>query len=187
MKTSIVALALACAAFTARAETYTIDPKHSFPSFELDHFGLSMLSGRFDKTSGTLDYDPAAKTGSVDVRIEVASVTTGDAERDAHLQKPEFFDAAAHPAITFRSTAFLFDGEKLAAVEGYLTIRGVSRAVTLKVNRIACKPHPFLKVAACAANAEANIRRSEFGVSGYLPAIGDEVTLYLAVEALAKK
>lgn len=190
MRISLAALTLAFAAFAAlaaQAETYTIDAKHSYSSFEIDHFGLSMLSGRFDKTSGTISYDPAAKTGSAEVKIEVASVTSGDAERDAHLLKPEFFDAATHPAITFKSSAFRFEGEKLAAVEGDLTIRGVTKPVALKVNRIVCKPHPFTKAPSCAANAEAKIKRSDFGVSGYLPAIGDEVKLELAVEAQAKK
>lgn len=187
MRISLAALTLAFAALTAQAETYTIDPRHSFTSFELDHLGLSMASGRFDKMSGTISYDPAAKTGSADVRIEVASVTSGDAERDAHLLKPEFFDAATHPAITFKSTAFRFEGEMLAAVEGDLAIRGVTKPVTLKVNRIVCKPHPLTKVPSCAANAEAKTKRSEFGVSAYLPGIGDDVTLHLAVEAQAKK
>lgn len=187
MKTSIAALTLAFAALTAQADTYTIDPKHSFPSFEIDHFGLATIRGRFDKTSGTLNYDPAAKTGSVDVTIDVASVTTGDAERDAHLQKPEFFDAANHPTLTYKSKAFRFEGDKLSAVEGDLTIRGVTKPVTLKVNRAACKPHPVYNVPSCGATAEVKIKRSDFGVSAYLPGISDEVTLHLELEALNRK
>lgn len=187
MKTPLAVLTLACAALAAQAETYTIDPKHSFESFEIDHFGLATIRGRFDKTSGTLNYDAAAKTGSVEVTIDVASVTTGNAERDAHLQKPEFFDAANHPTITFKSKAFRFDGDKLSAVEGDLTIRGVSRPVTLTVSRAICKPHPLYKVPACGASADASVKRSDFGVSAFLPGVGDEVKLHLELEALKQK
>jgi polyisoprenoid-binding protein YceI len=187
MKPPIAVLTLAFAALTAQAETYTIDPKHTFESFEIDHFGLSTLRGRFDKTSGTLNYDPASKTGSVEVGIEVASVTTGDAERDAHLQKPEFLDAAKYPTIAFKSKAFRFEGDEPKAVEGELTIRGVTRPVTLNVTRATCTSHPLLKIPACGADADVTIKRSDFGVSAYLPGIGDEVKLHIDVEALKQK
>lgn len=186
MKIWIAALALALVSLTARAETYTIDPAHSYQSFEIDHFGLSILRGRFDKTSGTLSYDPAAKTGSAEMTIDVASVTTGQAKRDEHLKGPDFFDAAKHPTITFKSTAFRFEGDQLTKVEGDLTIRGTTKPVTLTVNRTACKPHPVYKVPSCGADAETKIKRSDFGVNGYLPAIADEVTLHLQVEAMKK-
>jgi polyisoprenoid-binding protein YceI len=190
MKISIAVLTVALAALaalTVQAEPYTIDPKHTFESFEINHFGLSTLHGRFDKTSGTLNYDPANKTGSVDVTIEVASVTTGNAERDAHLQKPEFFDAANHPTIKFKSKPFRFEGDQLKAVEGDLTIRGVTKPMTLNVTRAVCTSHPLLKIPACGADADATIKRSDFGVSAYLPGIGDEVKLHLDIEALKQK
>lgn len=187
MKTSIVACVLAGITCAAHAETYTIDPKHTFASFEIDHFGLARQSGRFDRTSGTIAYDPAAKSGSADVSIEVASVTTGDAERDQHLTKPEFFDAARFPRITFKSSAFRFEGDKLTAIDGDLTVRGVTKPVTLRVSHIGCKVHPAYRVPSCGANAETQIKRSDFGVNAFLPAISDDVTLKLAVEVLGKK
>lgn len=187
MKIAIAACLLACVAFNAEAETYTIDPKHTYATFELDHFGLARQAGRFDKASGTVSYDPAAKTGSADVTIEVASVTTGDKERDEHLTKPEFFDAARFPTITFKSRAFRFEGDKLAAIDGDLTVRGVTKPVSLKVSHVGCKVHPAYRVPACGANASTAIKRSDFGVSAYLPAIGDDVTLHFAIEALGKK
>lgn len=187
MKISIAGFGLMLAACAVQAETYTIDPKHSFEMFEISHFGLSTIRGRFDKTSGTLDYDPAAKTGSVDVTIQVASVTTGDTERDAHLQTAEFFDAANHPTITFKSKTFRFEGDRLSAIDGDLTIRGVTKPVTLGVTHAICKSHPIYNVPACGASADTGIKRSDFGVKGYLPGVGDEVTLHIEIEALKKK
>jgi polyisoprenoid-binding protein YceI len=186
MRKWIAALALALSSLLAQAADYTIDPDHTHPTFEVSHLGYSTYRGRFDKTSGTLSYDPAAKTGSADVTVDVASVSTGVAKLDDHLKTDEFFDAAKYPTITFKSTRFRFEGDKLTAVDGDLTIHGTTRPVTLKVSQVTCKPHPMLKTPMCGADAEAKIKRSDFGVKAFLPLIGDEVTLRLQVEAAAK-
>ncbi len=177
---------LLLAASLARAETYTVDSDHTRPTFEISHFGYSTFRGRFDRTTGKISYDPAAHTGSADVRVEVSSVSTGVAGIDEHLQKPEFFDAARFPAISFKSTQFVFDGERLASVDGNLTIRDVTRPVSLKVGTLTCKPHPLGKHPVCGADAQLTIKRSDFGVKAYLPTIGDEVKLLIAVEAANK-
>jgi polyisoprenoid-binding protein YceI len=186
MRKWIAALALALSSLLAQAADYTIDPDHTHPTFEVSHLGYSTYRGRFDKTSGTLSYDPAAKTGSADVTVDVASVSTGVAKLDDHLKTDEFFDAAKYPTITFKSTRFRFEGDKLTAVDGDLTIHGTTRPVTLEVSQVTCKPHPMLKTPMCGADAEAKIKRSDFGVKNFLPLIGDEVTLRLQVEAAAK-
>ncbi|MGH6950790.1 MAG: YceI family protein [Vitreimonas sp.] len=171
------------AASFAGAENYTVDSDHTRPTFEISHLGYSTFRGRFDRTTGKISYDPAARTGSADVRVEVGSVSTGVAALDEHLKKPEFFDAAKFPAITFKSTQFVFDGERLASVDGNLTIRDVTRPVSLEVNAVNCKPHPMQKHPVCGADAEITLKRSDFGVKAYVPAIGDEVKLFISVEA----
>jgi polyisoprenoid-binding protein YceI len=174
------------AASFAGAENYTIDSDHTRPTFEISHFGYSTFRGRFDRTTGRISYDPAARTGSADVRVEVGSVSTGVSAIDEHLKKPEFFDAAKFPAITFKSTQFVFDGERLASVDGNLTIRDVTKPVSLKVGAVNCRPHPIEKHPVCGADAQVTLKRSDFGVKAYLPTIGDEVTLLVAVEAANK-
>lgn len=188
MKTFLAAIALSATAFSAAAaDTYVIDTTHSFPSFEISHFGFSTFRGRFDKISGTITLDLAKKTGVADVTIDPASVSTGVDKLNEHLKSAEFLDVAKYPAITFKSKDFKFDGDKLTAVSGDLTIRGVTRPVTLAVKNFKCAEHPMKKVPACGADATATIKRSEFGVSTYSPNVGEEVTLDLQVEAQVKK
>jgi polyisoprenoid-binding protein YceI len=166
------------------ADTYTIDPTHSLQIFKYRHLGLSFARGRFDKTSGTITLDAAQKTGSADITIDVNSVNTGIAKLDEHLKGKDFFDAEQFPVISFKSTAFTFKGGKPVTIKGDLTVHGVTQPVTLKVTNFACKEHPMMKIPACAANATAQIKRSAFGVNGYVPAVSDEVELDLEVEAL---
>jgi len=172
-------------ASTASAADYTIDWKHTRATFEIGHMGLSTFRGRFDKTEGTISYDPQARSGSAKVTISVASASTGVPDLDKHLQAAEFFDAAKFPTIVFQSTAFTFEGEKLASVTGNLTIKGVTKPVTLKVLALTCKAHPMTKAPACGAELEARVVRSQYGVSAYVPAVDDEVLLRIEVEALA--
>lgn len=187
MKKAIAALALSAAAFTASAaDTYAIDTNHSFPSFEISHFGYSTFRGRFDKISGSITLDLAKKTGSADVTIDAASVSTGVDKLNEHLKSAEFFDAAKYPTIAFKSRDFRFEGDKLTAVSGDLTMHGVTKPVTLRVKSFQCMEHPLKKVPACGADASATVKRSEFGVSTYSPNVGEEVTLNIQVEAQKK-
>ena len=189
MKRYIAILALAgfAAGAAAAPDTYTIDSNHSFPSFEITHFGFSTFRGRFDRTSGTIVLDLAKKTGNADVTIDATSISTGVAKLDEELKGANFFDTAKYPAITFKARNFGFDGERLAAVNGDLTIHGVTKPVTLQVKNFLCKDHPMKKVPACGADAFATIKRSEFGVSTYSPNVGEEVTLEIQVEAQVLK
>lgn len=169
------------------ADTYEVDSAHSLQIFKYRHLGLSFARGRFDKTSGSITLDTAKKTGSADITIAVDSVNTGVAKLDEHLKGKDFLDAAQFPVMTFKSTSFKFNGDQPSSVEGDLTIHGVTKPVTLTLTNFACKEqHPMTKLPACAANATATIKRSEFGVGGYVPMIGDEVELDLEVEALQK-
>ena len=182
---SLVALASFFAAPTfASPETYLVDPNHTYPRFEYNHFGYSNQIQRFNKTSGTIVFDRAARTGSVDITIDARSVDTGYALFNEHLQGEDFFDTARYPTITYQSTAVRFDGDKPVAVEGKLTIKGITRPVTLTLSSFQTMPHPILKKDALGANASARIKRSEFNTGKYVPNVSDDVTLSIAVEAL---
>ena len=128
--------------------------------------------------------DRAAKTGSVDVTIDAKSVNTGYALFNGHIQGEDYFNTDKFPAITFKSTAVKFDGDKPVAVDGNLTIKGVTKPVTLTVTNFHSMPHPMLKKDALGANAVAKVKRSEFNMGKYAPSVGDEVTLNIAVEAI---
>lgn len=183
-----IALVVAFSAFSAVAfaapETFNIDPGHTAARFEYNHFGYSNQLHRFDKTSGTIVVDRAAHSGSVDVSIDATSVNTGAALFNGHIQGEDFFNTAKYPTITFKSTAVKFDGDKPVAVEGNLTIKGVTKPVTLTVTSFHAMPHPMLKKDAIGANAVAKIKRSDFNMSKFVPYVGDDITLSIAVEAM---
>jgi polyisoprenoid-binding protein YceI len=177
-----VAATLSSAAFAA-PETYTIDGTHTLPRFGYSHFGYSDQVSRFDKTTGTIVIDRAAKTGSVDVSIDATSVDTGYPLFNEHIQGEDFLDTAKYPTISYKSDKLVFKGDKLVAVDGNLTVKGVTKPVRLTVVSLHCMPHPILKKDACGANAVAKIKRSDFGAGKYAPAVSDEVTLTIPVEA----
>ena len=178
-----VAASLSSIAFAA-PEIYVIQNAHTFPRFEYNHLGFSNQVSRFDKTSGTITIDRVAKTGSVDVVIDAKSVNTGYALFNEHIQGEDFFDTAKYPTITFKSRNMKFDGDKLTSVDGDLTIKGVTKPVTLTVTSFLCMPHPMAKKDACGANATTKIKRSEFNAGKHAPNVSDEVTLTIPVEAI---
>lgn len=168
----------------AAPETYIIDGAHTFPRFSYSHLGFSTQLSRFDKTSGNILIDREAKTGSVNVAIATNSVDTGSALFNEHIQGEEFLDTTKYPTATFISSKLNFDGDKVASVEGILTLKGISRPVTLNVTSFQCMPHPMLKKDACGANATAVVKRTDFNMGKYAPLVGDEVTISIAVEAV---
>jgi polyisoprenoid-binding protein YceI len=178
----LVSVALPLSAFAA--DSYTIDPLHTFPRFRINHLGFSTMQGRFDKTSGKVTLDRAAKTGSVELAIETASVSTGFVKRDDHLKSPDFFNAAEFPTITYKSTAIHFKGDTPSSVDGNLTISGVTKPVTFTIDAFNCGANPMNKKEECGADASADIKRSDFGVKFGTPAIGDDVKLILEIEAI---
>ncbi len=182
----LVAVAIAASSFAAVAapETYVMDGSHTFPRFSYSHFGYSTQLSHFDKTSGKIVIDKAAKSGSVDVTIDMKSVNTGSALFNGHIQGEDFLDTAKFPTATYKSTKVNFDGDKVVSVDGNLTIKGITKPVTLSVTSFQCMPHPMLKKDACGANATAVIKRSEFNAGKYAPYVGDDVTLSIAVEAI---
>ena len=187
-KLAIVAAASALSAFSAGAfaapETFNVEPTHTYPRFEYSHFGYSNQVQRFDKTSGKIVLDRAAQTGSVDVTIDATSVNTGYALFNQHIQAEDYFDTAKFPTITFKSTKVKFEGGKPVAVDGNLTIKGVTKPVTLTVTSFHAMPHPMVKKDAIGANATTKVKRSEFNMGKNVPYVSDEVSLTIAVEAI---
>jgi polyisoprenoid-binding protein YceI len=183
LATFLIAASLTTAAYAA-PETYNLEPTHSLPRFEYNHLGYSQQLSRFDTISGTITLDRAAKTGSVDVTIETKSVDSGSTLFNSHLQGEDFFDVAKFPTITFKSTAVKFDGEKVASVDGNLTVKGITKPVTLTVISYLCMPHPMLKKDVCGVTATTKVKRTEFNMGKYAPYVSDEVTLTLPVEAI---
>jgi polyisoprenoid-binding protein YceI len=172
------------AAAAAAPENYVIDNTHTYPRFEYSHFGYSTQSHRFTKTSGKIVIDRAARTGSIDVTIDTKSVDTGYALFNEHIQAEDFLDTARYPTITFKADRLRFEGDRLVAADGQLTIKGVTRPVTLTVTSFHCMPHPIAKKDACGANAVARVKRSEFNMGKHAPAVSDEVTIHVPVEAI---
>ncbi|MEO5676523.1 MAG: YceI family protein [Usitatibacter sp.] len=180
---TIVALFTALPA-SAELETFTVDPNHTFPAFEIGHFGFSLQRGRFNKTTGKVTLDIAAKQGSADIAIDTGSVSTGHAKLEEHLRSEDFFNSAKNPQMTFKSNNFAFEGDKVKSASGDLTINGVTRPVTLKADQFNCAPHPMLKKKACGAELTTTIKRSDFGIKTFLPAVADDVMLRINVEAI---
>jgi polyisoprenoid-binding protein YceI len=174
---------LSVPAFSA-PETYVIDGDHSFPRFEYNHFGYSLQQSRFDKTSGKISLDRAARTGAADITIDTRSVNTGNPTLNSHLMGDGFFDVEKFPTITYKSTSVKFEGDNPVAIVGNLTVKGITKPVTLTVTAFNCKMHPFAKKDACGANASAKVKRSDFNLDKYVPSVGDEVTLSISVEAI---
>jgi polyisoprenoid-binding protein YceI len=169
----------------AAPESYTVEPTHTIPRFAVNHLGFSTHMAQFSKTSGKIVLNMAAKSGSVDITIQSSSFSGGANEAfEKHVKGPDFFNADKFPTMTFKSNKLNFTGETLTSVDGEFTMLGVSKPLTLTVTGFRCGNHPFNKKPMCGADATAKIKRSEFGMKTFIPAVGDEVTLMLQVEAL---
>jgi polyisoprenoid-binding protein YceI len=181
---AIAAISAAAIPALASPQTYTIDSTHTFPRFSYSHFGMSTQLSKFNKTTGTIVLDKAAKTGSVDVVIDMKSVDTGADVFNGHIQGEDFLDTAKYPTATFKSTKVVFEGDKPAAIEGNLTIKGVTKPVVLKVTNYVNQAHPMMKKDAIGADAHVVVKRTEFNAGKYAPYVGDDVTISIAVEAI---
>ena len=180
---------LAIAAFGAQAaDKYDIDPTHTQVEFTYSHMGFSNITGRFDTVQGEFLFDPADPTkSSVNITIPVESISTGVDKLDEHLLKADFFDAATYPTATFKSTGVTAAGDNALKVAGDLTIHGVTRPVVLDVTINKIGEHPMRKVPAAGFDATTTILRSDYGVGGYVPVVGDEVRIEITVEATLAK
>jgi polyisoprenoid-binding protein YceI len=188
MKVILLASALSLAAATAFAApvTYNVDPAHTYPSFEADHMGgLSQWRGKFNATSGTIVYDKDAKSGTVDITVDTTSLDFGNDKLNEHAMKdPAMFEVSKYPTATYKGKLAKFVNGAPTQVDGELTMHGVTKPVTLKINSFLCKPSPMTKKEVCGADAVGTFSRYDFGITygqnfGFKP----EVTLRIQVEA----
>ena len=183
--TAALVLASAVAApALAVPETFVVDNNHTFPRFSYSHFGYSTQLSRFNKTTGKVVLDKAAKTGAVDIEIDAKSVDTGSDLFNEHIQGEDFLDTAKYPKASFKSSKVVFEGETPVAIEGQLTLKGVTKPVTLTVTSFKAMPHPMTKKDAIGANAWTMVKRSEFNAGKYAPNVGDDVRIDIALEAM---
>lgn len=192
MRTSVFALAIAglfATAVQAAPATYAIDPTHTFATFEIDHNGASTNRVRFDKKSGTVEFDRDAKAGKVEVVLEMDSLNSGTAAFDKHLKSADIFNAAKFPQAKFVSDKFVFDGDKLKEVTGHLTILDKTQPVTIKANKFTCYPNAMLqKRETCGGDFEAVIDRTAFGVNyGVDYGFPKQVRLVMSIEAVKQQ
>jgi polyisoprenoid-binding protein YceI len=178
----IIAIAALFSTPTHAADCYR--PAHTWPVFEVNHLGFSTQRGRFNNSSGKVTLDIAAKKGSVELVIETASIDMGFEKWDEHLKSDEFFNVAQFPTMRFASDKLVFDGDKVVGAEGSITLLGVTKPLTLTVSNFRCAPHPMVKKPACGADITAVLKRSEFGMTKFVPAVSDEVKIIVPVEAI---
>ena len=176
----------AVASAVAAPVTYDVDGSHTFPRFSYSHFGYSTQLSSFSKTTGKVVFDAEAKKGTVDIVIDMKSVSTGFADFNEHIQGEDFLDTAKFPHASFKSTKVVFEGDKPQSIHGQLTIKGVTKPVTLTVTSFQAMPHPMMKKPALGANAFTVIKRSEFNAGKYATYVGDEVRIDIAIEAMVQ-
>jgi len=169
MRISLIALAAAATLATgiAQAEpaSYGIDPTHTFVTFEISHFGATVNRARFDKKQGSVQLDKAAKSGKVEISFDTTSVNSGTPAFDKHLQSADLFDSAKHPTMKFVADKFVFNGDKVASVEGQLTLLGKTGPLTLKANQFNCYDSPMLKREVCGGDFEGTLDRTQWGMN----------------------
>ncbi len=180
----LFAVLLFMLAGSASAQSYNIEPGHTYPSFEADHMGISFWRGKFLKTSGKVTLDRAAKNGSIEITIDASSIDFGHTKMNEHARSKDMFNVEKFPNITYKSTALKFDGEKLAAVEGEMTLLGVTKPMKLTINHFKCIMHPMLKREVCGADASAHFDRTDFGLNYGIPRFSPDVKLAIQVEAV---
>ena len=167
----------------AVADQYTVDPEHTYPSLEFSHMGLSIWRGKFNKTSGKITLDRVARTGSADIQVDVASIDFGHDKMNEHAISKDWLNVEKFPTMTYKGT-LKFNGDTPAAVDGQLTLRGVTKPLNLKINSFKCMEHPLFKKEVCGADAEGDLNRADFGMTQYSEGEAGKVHLRIQVEAL---
>jgi polyisoprenoid-binding protein YceI len=169
----------------AEEARYTLDPTHTYPSFEADHFGVSKWRGKMNRSSGTVTLDRATHTGTVNVTIDLSSIDFGLDALNTWAMGPEFFNTAHYPKATYVGRFTQFKEGVPTRVDGELTLHGVTRPVSLTINSFACKPHPMLKREWCGADALGTLQRDQFGLgAGKDYGFNMDVTLRIQVEGV---
>ena len=181
-------LALASAGALAAPQKYNIDMNHTYITFTYDHFGFSNPVLKLEKFSGDFQLDTADLTkSSISVTFPLDGLHTGVAKLDDDLKAPDFFDAAKYPEITFKSTKVEKVGDNALKITGDLTVKGVTKPVVLntKINKIG--DNPMSKVPSAGFEAEATLKRSDFGITKFAPNVSDDIRVHISLDShLAK-
>lgn len=173
---------------SGNAATYEIDPHHANARFFVNHFGTSTNAGGFYGLSGIVEYDPAAQKGFVGVTIPISSLETGIKPFNKHLKSADFFNVEKYPTAYFKSTDWQFDGDKVTAVKGELTLLDQTHPVTLKATSFNCYDSPLLKTQVCGGDFETMIDRTQWGINTYTDGgMMKDVTLKIQIEAGLKQ
>ena len=181
----VVAFAVSSALVSAvfAADNYTIDSDYSIAQFEIARLGFSSQSGRFNKTYGKITLDAPAKSGSVDFTINTASIEMGSKSWTKHLSDEGLFNVKKYPTMNFKSDHLIFSGDKVIAAEGQFTMLGVTQPLKVSVSNFQCGIRPTDKREVCSGNIHADLKRSDFGLTKYIPAVSDEVSISVPAEA----
>jgi polyisoprenoid-binding protein YceI len=184
-KIAMLGLMMAAGAAMAAPATYNIDSDHTYPAFEADHMGgLSIWRGKFNKTRGKVVLDTAAKSGEVDVTIDMASVDFGHDGMNTHAKNPDIFDVAKFPTATYKGKISKWNGSTPTEVDGQLTLKGVTKPMKLTINSFLCKPHPMQRREVCGADASGTFMRDAFGVDYGKPMFKMDTKLLISIEAV---
>jgi polyisoprenoid-binding protein YceI len=183
---ALLVLILGVTSATAASTTYSVDPDHTHPSFEVDHFGgLSTWRGTFKKTSGTVEIDAAARSGTVDVIIDTATVDFAHDKLNEHVSSPEMLDVAKYPTAEYKGKFVAFANGAPKTISGDLTLHGVTKPVTLSIDSFKCMENPMIKKQVCGADASGTFNRADFGVNyGEQYGFKQDVLLRIQVEGV---
>jgi polyisoprenoid-binding protein YceI len=182
----VAILALMTGSALAVPVTYNVDPNHTYPSFEADHFGgLSVWRGKFDKSSGTIALDKDKGTGTVEITVDASSIDFGMPKLNEHVKSAEMFDVEKFPTVTYKGTLVKFKDGAPTEVQGQLTLHGVTKPVNLTINQFKCMINPMSKKEVCGADASATFNRADFGINwGEKFGFKQEVKLLIQVEGV---
>ncbi len=179
----LVALVAASVPVPVTAGNYTVDPEHTYPSLEFSHMGLSTWRGRFNKSSGKIALDRAARTGEVDILVDTTSIDFGHNKMKEFAFGVDWLNVDNFPTMTYRGK-LNFKGDVPVYVDGTLTLRGITKPLKLKITNFKCMEHPMFKKEVCGADAEGDMNRADFGMTKYSEGEAGKIHLKIQVEAI---
>ena len=180
-------LAGICSGGVANASVYNIDPRETTANFSVNFLGVFPIHGKFQRTTGTLNYDRATRQGSIEVVIDTTTLVASNAHAQTSARGMDFFEVDKYPSIEFKSSRFVFDENRLAFIEGSLSMVGNTRPVILNVSASSCDTATASEPARCHATADVVVKRSNFGMKAWARTVGEEVTIRISIMARQAK
>lgn len=165
------------------ADTFIVDPEHTFVSFSYKHFNYSIQTSRFDNVTGVILFDKENNTGNIRISIDTKSISTGSVIFNKRIQEDDFFATDRFPIATFESDDIVFNNEDITSVQGKLTIKDITKPISIMVTNFSCSRNLLTLKYTCGANATAKLNRSDFDMEKYVPFVGNEMAITIAIEA----